>query len=310
MEERSVGVSVIFCCYNQEAYIDDAVKGVLSQSYPVAEYIFSDDYSTDGSYEKLKQAVSSYAGEKPVVVRRNEENIGLIAHVNLLISLAGGELVVIAAGDDVSFPNRVSSLVGSYVLNNKPMLLHSKAKNIDADGLVTGTESPPMDVRKKLSIEKAAFSGSLYLGASGAWSRELISKYGDIKYHRAYEDLVLGFRATLEDSIVYVDEALLYYRVSVGMSQKAMSGRVGLLQKHRNELCTMHDTLQQRLEDLMSSGKDYPNIKSKLQKKIARLLVKRHFHFHRIALLGDFFLRPAAFFSAVSAEWKYIRSIK
>lgn len=310
MKEQSVEVSFIFCCYNQERYIHDAVKGVLSQNYPVAEYIFSDDCSTDGSYEELRRAVFRYAGEKKVTVRRNEKNLGLIFHINLLVSLASGELVVIAAGDDVSFPNRVSSLVASYIQNNKPMLLHSKATNIDAAGIVTGTESPPPEVRRQLGVDKAAVARSIYLGASGAWSRELISKYGDIKYPRAYEDLVMGFRAIIENRIAYVDESLLYYRVSIGISQKVEEGPSAVLQKRKNDVCVMHDTICQRLDDLIVSGKEHSKIMKKMRRKISRLAVKRNFYFNRRALIADLFLRPTAFFSAVSAERKFIRSIK
>ncbi|WP_269620999.1 glycosyltransferase [Zhongshania aquatica] len=309
MDTPRVCVSFIFCCYNQYQYIDAAVKGVLSQDYPVAEFIFSDDCSIDGSYEELERAVAQYANGRPVVVNRNDRNLGLIAHVNLLVSLCRGELVVVASGDDISFPHRVSRLVESYLSNGKPMLLHSKAVDIDADGFVIGSESPHANFRRQLSLEEAAFSQSIYLGASGAWSRELIEKYGVIDYSCAFEDLVMGFRAVLENSILYIDECLLYYRTSVGMSQQVSIAQPNSLQRRKSQVCLMLDTLQQRRADLKVSDHLEGRLDRKLKKRISRLLVRKHFHFNPSALIGDLLLRPTAFFSAISSEFKFMRSL-
>ena len=60
MEKQGLTVSCVLICYNQQQYIEAAVKGILSQSYDVDEFIFSDDCSTDETFAKLQIAVDKY----------------------------------------------------------------------------------------------------------------------------------------------------------------------------------------------------------------------------------------------------------
>src|SRR5210317_2270354 len=94
--------------YNQERYVRDAVMGAFSQNYENLEIILSDDSSTDATYTILKDCVDQYAGKHKVILNRTEKNLGLVSHLNELVPKAFGEVIVVAAGDDISLPERVS----------------------------------------------------------------------------------------------------------------------------------------------------------------------------------------------------------
>lgn len=71
-------ISFFALTYNQEKYIEESLKGLLSQTYSPLEIIISDDCSTDKTFEIIKKVVSDYKGTNKILINRNEKNLGLI----------------------------------------------------------------------------------------------------------------------------------------------------------------------------------------------------------------------------------------
>lgn len=206
--------------YNQETYIKEACKAALIQDYSPLEIIFSDDCSNDCTYDIMKKVATSYQGPHTVRLNRNPQNLGLINHVNLSFRISSGELIVAAAGDDVSLPYRVTRIVEAYIASGKSaMLIHSNVTKIDQNGYNLGEWVPPV-ISKKMIFKDIAGSLELYIGATGAWNKKMLTKFGPLYYKNAYEDLTLGFRASLLDSLVHIDESLVCYRSGTGITQK------------------------------------------------------------------------------------------
>ncbi len=90
--------TIIVTCYNQSAYIQEAVRSVLSQTYPALQVIVVDDASTDGSLSLLKQY------ENSITLIHRSENGGANAARNLGASMAKGDYLVFLDGDDVLLP--------------------------------------------------------------------------------------------------------------------------------------------------------------------------------------------------------------
>ena len=67
--------------YNQEQFVAEAFYAAIAQDYYPLEIIFSDDCSTDGTYEKIKDLVSTYKGNHKLRARKTSKNIGVFAHV-------------------------------------------------------------------------------------------------------------------------------------------------------------------------------------------------------------------------------------
>ena len=90
--------------YRQEAHVAAAIAGAFAQTWPPLEILLSDDASPDGTYRVMQAMAAAYAGPHRVVLNRNEQNLGLIGHLNRVMALASGDFVVQNAGDDVSAP--------------------------------------------------------------------------------------------------------------------------------------------------------------------------------------------------------------
>lgn len=216
--------SIIVLSYNQAAFIRDAVEGALAQECPSLEIIISDDCSTDGTFDVIQDTIRSYDGPHRVTARQNPQNIGLVAHINAMFDVATGDVLIPAYGDDISLPNRAAEIMKAFEAE-APLLVHSDAMAIDPEGNETATNYRKADFFRTTDPLDTATSMAVYLGASGAWHRELFTKYGPLKHPNIYDDHVFGFRAALEGRVSLIEKPLLKYREGIGLSHQLKQDR-------------------------------------------------------------------------------------
>jgi len=75
-------VTFFLFAYNQADFIRDACEAALAQTYTPLEVILSDDCSSDETFQIMQDVVASYSGPHQVRLNRNDQNLGLIGHVN------------------------------------------------------------------------------------------------------------------------------------------------------------------------------------------------------------------------------------
>ena len=104
-------VSIIIPVYNVESYIADCLNSVFSQDFNGnLECIVIDDGSTDKSYSKVQDILSTYSGSIDFILLKNEQNHGLSYTRNKGIRAATGEYVYFLDSDDIITPDCISSL--------------------------------------------------------------------------------------------------------------------------------------------------------------------------------------------------------
>ena len=74
MNYESPKISVVMPVYNAEAYLKDAFKSILNQTFTDFEFIIVYDPSTDNSY-KIIEDFSKI--DKRIIILRNESILGL-----------------------------------------------------------------------------------------------------------------------------------------------------------------------------------------------------------------------------------------
>lgn len=114
MWEKPVPATFILLTYNQEDFVIDAMTAAVNQDYSPLEIVFSDDCSTDGTFGRMQGFVESYRGPREIRLVRNSQNLGVAGNLISRAREANGEILVVAAGDDVSKPHRVSSIIPTF----------------------------------------------------------------------------------------------------------------------------------------------------------------------------------------------------
>ena len=206
-------MTFILLSYNQEHFIREAIEGALSQTYSPLEIIFSDDCSTDSSFEIFREAAASYKGPHRIILNRNKDNMGMGGHLNNAMELANGEMIVVAAGDDVSLPERVSRIREAYELSDrKAKSIFSNTLEIDEEGRILDVpEYIPRKVRM-YHPDELIYEDTILTGCSHAWSREVFKVFGPLSVPVVCEDIVIPFRSILLGEIIYLDERLVKHR--------------------------------------------------------------------------------------------------
>lgn len=212
-------VTFVVMCYNQEQYIREALEGAFAQTYEPLEILISDDCSRDRTFEVVQEMVNTYLGPHNVVCRKNETNGGIAAHLNKINSLVNGELIVIAAGDDISLPHRTEKLVAEYTASNKETnYFYSSAREMTLSGSLQGIVTSPGADCASSKLRTALSPYPLAIGATQAWTRALIDSFSPFHADVWAEDQILGFRGVLLGEVCFIDEALVCYRIGSGIS--------------------------------------------------------------------------------------------
>jgi glycosyltransferase involved in cell wall biosynthesis len=206
--------TIYVMAYNQERFVHLAVASALAQDYPALEVVLSDDASTDRTFAIMTEAVAAYDGPHKVVLNRNPENLGICQHINRIFELSSGELVVQNAGDDVSDPNRVSTLMAAWIAaDRRPLTVYSRARIIDESGKELDLTRQPAHRPEGATTEEILTHGIIALGATCAWSRQLHEKFGPLPKGLLVEDLLTTFRSSLDGGVAFVDQPLVGWRM-------------------------------------------------------------------------------------------------
>lgn len=207
-------VSFTLFAYNQEKFVAEAVEGALAQDCHPLQIILSDDHSTDSTYKIMCDVAASYRGPHEVVLHQCERNLGLIGHINKVMSMASGQLIVTAAGDDISVPSRCRQMLELWERGDrKSGSLYSSVAVIDAAGkFIKQAWSAPPSTSGLALLEAYLAREFTVMGASQCWTREVFERFGPLPDKLLAEDRAIAVRGILLGGVSYTDQPLVKYR--------------------------------------------------------------------------------------------------
>jgi len=215
-------VSMLLIAYQQPDTIARAIRGALAQTYSPLEIVVSDDASNDATFDAMQAALTGYAGPHRIVLNRNPRNLGVGAHLSHLVGLSKGELLFVAAGDDVSLPQRCETVARGWLAHGRrPDLIASALFDMDEGGAM---HEPivPSELQRYRSAKDWLANPPFVVGAAQAWTRRLFDRFGPLPAGVVAEDLIMVFRAIGSGGAITLPEALVGY------------GRGGISRRVRN----------------------------------------------------------------------------
>ncbi len=259
-------ISYIIITYNQQKYIKEAIESALAQDYSPMEIIISDDNSSDNTWKVVNEVVANYNGHHRIILNRNTKNIGISEHLNKAMSMAKGELFVMAAGDDIAYPHKTSTFVKHWLSNpSKILALSAGSDNFYDNGETrnkTIFKNTGLDTNPALKIiEKGNWNGCCV-----AISKKLYDVFGPMNYNAT--DRTWFYRAAYLGGIYRINDILIKYRLS-GISQT--SENIDKFIYKEIYMCkSRFGCIEQLKEDLFK----YPKIKKDFQKYIRKTYIK------------------------------------
>lgn len=205
-------LSLVLFSYNQRPYLPAAVASVLAQTYSPLQIILSDDASTDGSADHLVDIANRYTGPHEILLNLNPHNLGFAEHINQVVRKCRGELIIVAAGDDISEPTRAEALFQSWKQTNFASgSLYSSFQEIDEHGVrgkISGNNFSPAFPRMVRHFNDGVH------GCTHAWTPDLFTVFGPLRSDVVLEDRAIPFRAVLIGKITFLPTPLVRYRRS------------------------------------------------------------------------------------------------
>ena len=216
-------VSAIIIFLNEERYLCEAIRSVLSQTYSNWELLLVDDGSIDGSTELARL----FAEQRPQKIRYLEhvghKNRGMSASRNLGVTNANGEYIAHLDADDVWLPHKLERQVGIFEKYPEADLVygpwqawnswnkneegkdHLQNLNVLADRLVPPPQLVPIWLKHEHSIP----------GHCATMERRKV--YKDLggfedSFRDIYEDLAFLVKVGLKSTIYVSSECLSRYR--------------------------------------------------------------------------------------------------
>ena len=227
--------TMLVLAYQQEATIEQAIRGALAQTYTPLEIVISDDASTDSTWDTIQRAVAGYGGPHRLLLNRNPGNLGIGAHINRMVALSHGELLFVAAGDDISLPQRCERVVDAWLAaGGRPDLISSQLLDLDENGNV---HAPivPTDLSTYRDAADWLARPPHVIGAAQAWTRRVFDRFGPLPPGSVAEDWLMVLRAILAGGAVTLAEPLVLYR------------RGGISRRRRN--LHAHDVVERLLKN-------------------------------------------------------------
>ena len=210
-------VSILFFCYNQQAFVREALLGALAQDFPEYELVISDDGSNDGTRQAIDEVLLEVPAHIHLVRVDSHVNQGLVASFNRAVAASSGDILVPMAGDDISERNRLSALVQVFCDRPAVQLACSNLRKIDAAGRELPAARFLPDAGYECAYPSVGALRSLYadlpmVGATAAYRRTIFEIFGPLGPDAPSEDNCLAVRALLLGPAVYLGDRLVRWR--------------------------------------------------------------------------------------------------
>jgi glycosyltransferase involved in cell wall biosynthesis len=213
-------VSFCIVTHNQEAFVREAIEAALRQNYSDIEFIISDDCSTDCTFEVIQSTLRKKNTAAPVKLLKNPANLGIGGNINRVMEVAKGSIIVIAAGDDISHPDRTRCLVEAF--DKYRERVHSVYSDHTVFLTLNDADREQYFARHYDGRDVEYLGGDLsnfvmnvrplVTGATHAWHRDVFEKFGPLGPKTVFEDMAISFRSLSMGGIGHIKQPLVLYR--------------------------------------------------------------------------------------------------
>lgn len=241
-------VSVIIPTYNRENRIGNAIRSVLSQTFPDFEIIVVDDASQDNT----KEMVAGLSDERIRYIK-HDKNRGGSAARNSGIKTARGKYIAFLDDDDEWMPAKLEKQVSKFMQSSEKVGLIYCGYICLHDGKAVSENMPEIKGAAYIEALNSCFVG----GPTPLVKKECFSQAGYFdETLKTCQDWDMWIRVAKYYDVDYVSETLAHYtlhgsQLSSGLNRR-ISAREMILEKYRDDLKAIPPVLSYHLQRLGS----------------------------------------------------------
>jgi len=304
-------IGVLICTYNGEAYIENQIDSIYSQTVlPNVIYVF-DDCSTDNTIFIIRKICDKYKNRGVnVFIKKNETNYGYRKNFMNGIMETKEDIIFLCDQDDVWSSDKVEKVMCLFKKNREVDVVFSNAEIVGMN-----LEKKGYTLNEYLKIKKNIYNNNpLYYqlkrnyvtGATMAIRRRLIDI---IPYSLFFEhDQLISLCAALKNSIIMIPNKLVLYRQhtnnQLGVKKKDVIEKIKLFFiKHDSKLSINNEI------NGYEALERWAAINNVSKKNVNYLNRKINFLKHRKRYSKYFFLRFLQVVSNIAGYYRYTSGI-
>lgn len=198
---KCVDFSIVIPCYNQEAFLKEALISVMQQNYENWECIIVNDGSSDNSERIIDEFIVNDKRFKKI----NQKNQGLAASRNNGIRMATGTFILPLDGDDKIGPDYLRLAKKAFTKNPKLKIVYAKA-------FLFGTKNEHWNL-PKYDYQTILFVNCIYCSAIYKKEDFLKTEGYDLNMKHGYEDWEFWLQLLNPyDQVLQLNSVQFYYR--------------------------------------------------------------------------------------------------
>jgi len=291
--KSTLGVSIVMCTYNGEAYLTDQLASIAKQTRLPDELIVCDDNSTDNTLHILERF--SKEASFPVKVYQNKQRLGSTKNFGKAISLSSGEFIFLSDQDDIWMSQKVDKILRTFVNNPDAGYIFSDALIVDETSHSMGYtmwQSIKFTPHQRRQFEQGKqpdvlLKHNVVTGATMAFRAKLRSIILPIPDESIHDEWIALLASSIGMYGVFIEEPLTQYRQH---SQQLIGGRkVSFIEQVKRAFLTKSESFEsllyqqevkysKALDRLILTGQLKKHVQQSFDAKIQHLRVRQSLH--------------------------------
>ncbi len=215
-------VSILLLSMNHEAFIEQCISSLATQTYRNLEIIYVDNASSDGTFEKGK-ALLQQSG-LPHQCFSNKESKNISSNLNFLYDQSSGDIISPLSTDDWFEPTNIEKKVNFFLSNPDVGAVFSNGW-IYLDDLKQTILNDVSSFRRGYIFKEVLTQADCIFYVGVMYRRAIIDQVGKWDDRLQIEDTDMYIRIGCVAKIDFLEEPLVYYRrtsTSVSKNKKFM----------------------------------------------------------------------------------------
>jgi glycosyltransferase involved in cell wall biosynthesis len=214
-------VSIICISYNHESWIVETLESIKEQDYYYLEVFIVDNGSKDSTASKIREWVNQNSNLLSVHVQLLEESKPYCKLFNEVLATTKGRYVLDLSGDDVLFPDHISTSVNVLKQSPDTAFSFSDAYLIDSRNEVTTfyKRNSAGELKEEIelsNIYEILIRRSFICAATMVFDTEILKKEGGYDESLYYEDFEIQIRLTRKYPVIFSDHVGVLKRIHGG----------------------------------------------------------------------------------------------
>lgn len=224
-------VSVLIHNYNYGRYLRQCLDSVFAQTYDNIAIIFSDNASTDDSWNIATEYARRYPGN--MTINRYRINLGPSANAQTCVDRMEGKYFCVLCSDDAFHPNFVQDCVRALEAN--PDCAFAMTHRAIIDEQDNSSFEPPF--YNQSCVIPGQEQAAVYMMSSinpsisqimydRTKTRRLLTPSGNNLVRRWFDNRIFDFNLCCKYPVAYIKEPLLLHRVHSASDSSQISGNL------------------------------------------------------------------------------------